>query len=1088
MTLEKTLSNVALEAAKHADLANQLIEGVKDGIDTIEVVSQNHSVMDDWRTKTGKVAFKDLAGNTHQVDTLATIIADAEKINPNPHVMTKAQFDALRDIRKKQYAGSGFVEWGKHYTTTILDNVNEGLFSNNNSNLLWGRGSDNNVGISSTDYPMALINGVSHSIRAVNEVGSQTQNSIPFPSAPNGTKTYDSATGVVTEHASAAEAFGGLAKAAKSHVWDRLTSHTYTNGATSFQMVDNTESESGYIDIRLNLTVGVRYEISVVSDGPISNGVYGSRIRDASDGTHIASFSNENAAGTHIATFTAPTAGHSILLYTHDTTTNYSEFSIRPITEQVIISRKDLVFLESWHEKIADKDVVYPLGNVQYGANSYDGIGLLNNLVAQGYSAFGEWDTNTTGHGAKWSGLSEANRAKLLANPAHNIYYDPEVKAYIQVRYRIRVVEGVGDDFDYTYAYRGITTSWRPNRGNTDYPYFNVRGQNVLSDDYYDSGSTSSNGYFNPPNNSQREIINGSDFEGFASKKRIGHNNKCFAVPIALVQRMNQGAYHPTYNPMGTAVFTKSGVANYHWHNLPTGSIVSISDCFMNATSTKIGKHTGSGFISAPYTGPIRNDQYKYYDAIYAGQVEDLRLNANKLDVNQLREDSIRKAVAGEMRGKGKVPFTRTYISSGTAVASNTNGFIPVPVSSVSGDLSWINRNNQDTQKCQGKILVNGVAYDINGISYAGSNFENIALRTTYPSDASSGDSIQAVFGDYLPSEFDSLPCVDIIGDPKRIAATFPDGVIGQWIPQIPDGSSKEFQLNTKLNGSTFNSAVRTIDDGVTFSDLTGAFNSLLNTAKNSITHPIVTGYVALVAYKSPSNFTEPSTNSVVLGDVGKVHTSADNFVSQSNRLTPSLIGKIGKDNQDGNQLRGNSVTNAPLTSYSKLWNSNKVTHTPITLRKPINDSPAVKALPTITEKDGLLYLQFHGAELRYDTPTIVQITLNNSEIKATKGTIYRVASEVNSPLAGGVWYCNTTTSAAFDDITWSKNSDGNIRAGGSVSDPNIYFIPHYVAGWGDDQVIPIVSGENVKTDLNGNTVKVFCHHTQIPIGIAHHG
>ncbi|TMO61720.1 hypothetical protein [Pseudoalteromonas aurantia] len=577
MTLEKTLSNVALEAAKHADLANQLIEGVKDGIDTIEVVSQNHSVMDDWRTKTGKVAFKDLAGNTHQVDTLATIIADAEKINPNPHVMTKAQFDALRDIRKKQYAGSGFVEWGKHYTTTILDNVNEGLFSNNNSNLLWGRGSDNNVGISRTDYPMALINGVSHSIRAVNEIGSQTQNSIPFPPAPNGTKTYDSATGVVTEHASADEAFGMLAKDAALHVSDRLTGHSYVNGATSFHLVDNTSNDSGYIDIRLDLTVGVTYEISIVSDNPITSGAYQSRIRDASDGTNIASFSNENAAGTHTARFIAPTAGHSILLYSHDTTTNYSAFSIRPVTEQVITSRKDLVFLESWHEKIADKDVVYPLGNVQYGANSYDGIGLLNNLVAQGYSAFGEWDANTKGRGAKWSGLSEANRAKLLANPAHNIYYDPEAKAYIQVRYRIRVVEGFGDEWINLYPtdrYSNVT-EWSRYGSSSSKRITFVQGNATsistkvfLSKDHAGSFDTKSD----------KGIVE-------AETSNYSINSRVMGVPIALVQRTNQGAYHPSYNPMGCSTFISSGGdAPVHWYDEKLNEPSRTSDCFNVAT------------------------------------------------------------------------------------------------------------------------------------------------------------------------------------------------------------------------------------------------------------------------------------------------------------------------------------------------------------------------------------------------------------------------------------------------------------------------------------------------------------------------
>ncbi|MBD1581261.1 hypothetical protein, partial [Pseudoalteromonas sp. S16_S37] len=83
--------------------------------------------------------------------------------------------------------------------------------------------------------------------------------------------------------------------------------------------------------------------------------------------------------------------------------------------------------------------------------------------------------------------------------------------------------------------------------------------------------------------------------------------------------------------------------------------------------------------------------------------------------------------------------------------------------------------------------------------------------------------------------------------------------------------------------------------------------------------------------------------------------------------------------------------------------------HTGVSLDAPNDRSPGFKALYSCAKRNGLLYLQFHGAELKHN------------------GT-----------------------------------------------------------DWGDDQTIPIVDGENVKTDLNGNTVKVFCHHTQFPIGIAY--
>ena len=73
----------------------------------------------------------------------------------------------------------------------------------------------------------------------------------------------------------------------------------------------------------------------------------------------------------------------------------------------VITSRQDLSFVECWHEDCSEKGVILPLGNSQYGANTYNGItlSLLTDLgVAQGYSAFGEFDTD---YSWLWCGSSE---------------------------------------------------------------------------------------------------------------------------------------------------------------------------------------------------------------------------------------------------------------------------------------------------------------------------------------------------------------------------------------------------------------------------------------------------------------------------------------------------------------------------------------------------------------------------------------------------------------------------------------------------------------------------------------------------------
>ncbi|TMO67238.1 hypothetical protein CWC18_00875 [Pseudoalteromonas aurantia] len=905
--------------------------------------------------------------------------------------MTKVQFDALCAARKQQYAGSGFVEWGKHYRGTVSDpwqNVNDGLYMITTNphvanTIFLGRENSDKSGASKTNHAHTVVDGVKQKLYGTNYFGTNEATVIRFPPAPDGTKTYDSATGAATQHANAEVAFAA------------------------------------------------------------------------------------------------------------ETTTN-----------KVITSRKDLVFLESWHEKIADKDVVYPLGNVQYGASSYEGVTLLNNLVAQGYSAFGEWDENTKGYGAKWSSLTDAQKALFLSEPEHNIYFDPRANAYIQVRYRIRVVEGLGDEFDYSYAYKGISKSWRPKIDSTNFPFFNVRGQNVLSDDYYDSDSTSANGYFNPPGNSHRWSINDGDFEGYASKKGIGHNNRCLAVPIALVQRMNQGAYHPTYNPMGTAKIWRENGFQVKWHSSEgIQFLTSKRACFDYSvidTSWELGKVVWGRFgpkINGDEVVVGRQDQYKYHDAIYAGQVEDLRLNANKLDINKLREDAIRKAVSGTLRGKGKVPFTRVGTGVVEEYTDLGDGYSRVYLSHVSGidARTELGTSTNRTPKYNVYIKSETTGFVTKKAVYV--NFAGAAayiyFANSFGEDFVIGDSVQIVDSeDYLSSEFDSLPWVDIIGDPERIAATFPDGVVGQWVPQIPlDDISQPFIFNRKSVQGNY-SRIFTIDDGASWTKNTHTIQETLN--RTDATFPD-SRYVSLLHYESHSNFTEPSNNTVVVGDVGDVRFNSEYRVQRGNRLQHSLIGEIGKDS---NVPYGNfKLTDNLILDDGRLYgNENNgfgPLHNPIEAKASSGNegNSGVKALSTITEKNGLYYLQLHGAELKHTPITQADMTIINADSPTgviTKGKVYLFKGYDNALI-------NRPIIAIADNasITWRKHDfDGyTINSIGQVInrlgnvDP---LLRAFDSHWGDDQTIPIIDGENVKTDLNGNTVKVFCHHTQVPLGIAH--
>ncbi|MBQ4864472.1 hypothetical protein J8L98_22530 [Pseudoalteromonas sp. MMG013] len=1118
MTIENGLTQLQVDVAELTDesvkLANSVtrslatIDAVKGDIqNTHNFVDSNYQALNDWQTKHGTVTFKNLQGQNKQVNTLSKLILDSEKINPNPHVMSKAQFDALRELRKQQYAGSGFVEWGKHWAGSGADGtVNEGLWPYFKE-MRWGRRNNvSDAGSSHAAFPIAVIDGVSHNIKgtALNATEAANNIQIQFPPAPNGTKTYDSATGVVTKHASAAEAFEGEVGNGDFRLGDdgkwRGTGPNWTieNGVATKTSTLNTS-----IFQENKVTAGVTYRVEVVIDTLVgtlllSLGDAGLTSVDAKMGFN----SFELTAGSDHTDFFVSNGDSSGLVI--------SSVSIMPVTESVITSRKDLVFLESWHETVSEKDLFVPLGNVQYGAASFGNGMALNKLtdydIAQGYCAFGEWDTVTQGYGRRWSEMSEARKKEMIDNPENNIYFDSEVGELIQVRYRIRVVEGLGDDWGDVSLIGSSAINYSNRR------FVAPQGKSTLSDDF--------RGLVNPLfyQNLNTNIASASQIGQLQtnSDRSLSETGFTTAIPIALVQRLNQGAYHPTYNPMGCKTWAAVGVSlNLKWHsNGAVGLINSTAHCFETENlGTRPTPTARSGYIGAEDADSGRSDQYKYYDAIYAGQVEDLRLNANKHDVNQLREETMRKAVAGTLRGKGKVPFTVvTDMGAHASVEYYANNATRIQFTEntvkYTAKSNRITRNQTTDTPYFGYLVgkTSGLIYPVSEAQKNESGLDRIYIpnydyRTEAATESSGWYLVQGAYHNYdtkdfhglhdlptLPAEFDSLPWVDIIGDPERIAATFPDGVVGQWIPQIPDGSQLELNLNRKSEGS-ITSTLYTDNDALSWTSISTSVNGITNT----ITGTKPSTRVELHTYESPSNFTVSSSSTAVVGDVGDVYASQAHQVKYGNRLQLSLMGKVGK--RSGGAYLQEFVS---ITKYSKYapdgdlgWTSvigDDPLHAPLSLDTPNDNSPAVKALSTVTEKDGLLYLQLHGAELKHTPRTIADMTVINAGSPTgsiTKGHVYLFQgfdnALVNRPMVALVDHAGTTwNSSSYNGYTLNDVGEVMTNTGTKFT-----LIRSFDSHWGDDQVIPIVNGENVKTDLNGNTVKVFCHHTQIPQGIA---
>lgn len=738
------------------------------------------------------------------------------------YAMSEAEFNALAEKRIRDSAGSGCSEWGKH---NLAESINQGLYGSTTdaNTLFFGGGTD---GVSRTDSAIALINGVQHKLAFVHSTTEACN--ITLPEAEDGTRTYDSTSGVVVQHADAATAFA------------------------------------------------------------------------------------------------AETA-----------------------TNKVILSRQDYVFIESWHELVADKDVHIPLGNVQYGApTDDDGVSVspLTGLgIGQGYSAFGEWDTATIGLGQTFSTMPNSRKQRVISNPDNNYYMS--VGGLVQVRYRIRVVKGLGDNWGGVHPNTSIALEY----GSVSRIQAQATGTSTPA-------MTHTESYLGI--DSTRTSIGEKGSGAFVARdSRTGgaYNGLAFALPVALVQRGNQCAYHPVYNVNGFRKF-REDVANsaVNWYAMPSTYAVSTAECFRPAVDgVQGGFHGSSGEISDGATG--RNDQYEFYDAIYAGQVHDLRLSANKQDYNRLLEDGIHKAVAGETRGKGKLVFTKVFPSVGAVEAEY--------------------------------IVVNS-------------------------------DNAAAVVAEKeLSPEYDSLPWVDIIGDPARIAATFPNGCVGQWVPVIPPSSGTgTFPHNRKVAALHGRALLDTNTGSWSYSDSPTGTDLVSNeTVQSYQPH-----HVVLYDYDALADFTKPDTNRAVKGELGDVYVSSSPLVARGNRLMPSLTSQIGKATTSYDKF-------FKLSEYNVETNQQDLLANVVTLPTPIigseNNSDAVKTLYKLVEIDGLLYVQYHGSQLIYDT--------------------------------GG------TTGNEWGDTVAATT---------------------YSNAYG---VIPIVDNESTRVDLNSNTVKTFTHTELIPIGIA---
>ena len=283
------------------------------------------------------------------------------------------------------------------------------------------------------------------------------------------------------------------------------------------------------------------------------------------------------------------------------------------LNDIVVLERKDLVFIEVWHEVVSETDFIFPFGNVQYQGTTADNIttstfdheffdtinGETTKIpdghkkycqaydkgnIVYNYYAGTEFepvdkagkklidetfnDDATVGRGWKLSELSDEERKTIFQNADHNLYFDGD--KLIQVRYRTRVAalnlfnnffRGTSEYMSEGLRFQGSSpvTSRIVTQEIGEYTSQDgdgsQAGQPILETIQIFAGGNLVQAS-NPKSLLYKEgkLFDDALFT-VEEKTDLSANGYVHAIPIAIVNRRNQGVYHPEFNENGTGFF-----------------------------------------------------------------------------------------------------------------------------------------------------------------------------------------------------------------------------------------------------------------------------------------------------------------------------------------------------------------------------------------------------------------------------------------------------------------------------------------------------------------------------------------------------
>lgn len=842
------------------------------------LVNNNFTAMQDWQTKTGSVTFTNQDGTTTTVKTLKQIENEAQAqmdaTHPYPWAMRKVEFEARRAANNEKFAASGFVHFGKRRDG--YPSVNEGLYEQTTitsiNTLFGGRGLDG-VGLSKTPYAVINIGGVI----SILDYGYSVYDTlkIKFPPAEDGTRTYDSATGVSVTHASPTIAFA---------------SETDTN--------------------------------------------------------------------------------------------------------KVVTDRVDMWGFEGFLREINDNDpFVYKGGLVQSLANDINGVVVVSDTIRPiTYFAWYEGDSSSRGKGVNWQTATEAQRIAIASDPSNNIYFDDATGNFYQWCVRGRSFAGAGNgDWDSNGDSLKVTTA-ASLRFVDDLARVVVQGNKDTTSAFSIAGG----GCY--ANNFAWGSLSGKFYTGIysprysSSNNGVGINGECYILVCGTISRLNQGAYHPSLNPMGskkvnnTATNSTGGL----WYQSSALTPLTSLECFIpiydaTTNTTDVGVVVSSGELASP--SPARPDS-RFHDAIYAsgqgGVCRDMRYSAWGLTQEDFAQaDSEIKS--GQYRGIDYLNETKVYSEYWleSTHSNNTNKW------AISGNSCYVYYPfGSDFQRIESIYIIDntkGITFKLgntltNNFTYVSCPKSDLVNYRGVVPDSINGSGSSEVFMIVIYKQDSSVAgnykYTEVLGDPAEIILCddLKGGWLGGWNPQIPDGILTFNNIvATKPSQSSTVERILTDNNGNDWTD-GGSFPLSLITNAMTETSVVSLGRVEVWNYNTSAKVTKNALNTEIYGNLSGLGGLFCSSRDETGRgLAYSLIGKALTSNNPSTTGLDHQYLNLKSLQLGDglfaLLGINKLLseHDPISLAPPLNNSPAFKALNYNVVENQQAFINYAYTELTYD-------------------------------------------------------------------------------------------------------------------------